>query len=85
MTQLTVKALIAVLLAYVAGIVVCFGPATVQSEAAKKEFIAECLARQDQLNKSWCYIGGPSSADGVAKAVFWPFWLSYTVAKEQTK
>jgi len=62
--------------AYFIIFVVCFGPATVDSERAQREHKAEC-ERKAQQPCAW----GPSPADGLYKAMFWPFWLSYMAAK----
>lgn len=61
---------------YLLGAVVCFGPATVQSERSRDEHRAEC-ARTPALPCAY----GPMPSDGLFKAMFWPLWLSYTVAK----
>jgi hypothetical protein len=67
---------------YVAMAVICFGPATVQSEEARAEHQAQCRAVNagdaEQLRR--CSIGGPSVSDGAPKAIFWPLWLSYMAA-----
>jgi hypothetical protein len=67
---------------YLAMIIVCFGPATVQSEKARAEYQAQCRAEwaHDSEAVRRCQIGGPSVTDGAPKALFWPLWLSYTLA-----
>ena len=62
--------------------VVCFGPATVQSENAMDEYRAKCMVERagDTDALRWCRIDGPSASDGLHKAIFWPLWLSYMVA-----
>jgi hypothetical protein len=62
--------------AYALAVVVCFGPATVESERAQQEHKAEC-AKTPQQPCTW----GPMLSDGLPKAIFWPFWLSYKLAK----
>lgn len=67
---------------YLAMIVICFGPATVQSEKASAEYQARCRAEKagDAEAIRWCSVSGPSVTDGAPKAIFWPLWLSYTAA-----
>lgn len=72
MTERTIKLMI---VAYVIGVIVCFGPATVQSEQAKDEHMATCEPQPH------CRLFGPKASDGLFKALFWPLWLSYTVAR----
>ena len=76
------RVLKAVVIVYAIGIVLSFGPATVQSERAGEAYRATCKA--ERLNNlewmKWCDVGGPSKTDGLPKAFFWPLWLSYTVA-----
>jgi hypothetical protein len=62
--------------------VLCFGPATVQSERARAEYLAQCRAdwAHDAQRQNWCQVGGPMMSDGAAKAIFWPLWLSYLAA-----
>jgi len=68
--------------AYVAGIVLCFGPATLQSERASAAQRAQCMAERegDQEGRKWCALTPSSATDGLPKALFWPLWLSYTAA-----
>lgn len=61
---------------YGLGVIVCFGPATVESEIAKREHSETCIPKPN------CVYFGPTKIDGVLKAMFWPMWLSYHVAKE---
>lgn len=70
--------------AYALAAVVCFGPATVQSERAQEEYRARCRAEKagDKDGLVWCDVGGPSKSDGLPKAMFWPFWLSYMLANK---
>jgi hypothetical protein len=67
---------------YVVMVVVCFGPATVQSERARAEYQAQCRAERagDAEGLRWCPVGGPSASDGLGKAMAWPLWLSYMAA-----
>lgn len=67
--------------------VACFGPATVQSEKARAEYQAKCRAEKagDETALRWCPVVGPSTSDGLPKAVFWPLWISYTVASQPAK
>jgi hypothetical protein len=67
---------------YLVMIVICFGPATVQSEKASAEYQARCRAEKagDAEAVRWCSLSGPSIADGAPKAIFWPLWLSYVAA-----
>lgn len=71
------------LVGYVAVAVVVFGPATVQSENARTAHVAACDAehKPDSQERAMCRVSGPSIADGAPKAIFWPFWLSYTIAR----
>lgn len=68
--------------AYVVMIVLCFGPATVQSERAREQHLAECRAvhEGDRDRQALCGASGPMVSDGLPKAMFWPLWLSYTAA-----
>lgn len=72
-----------ILAGYVAAAVLCFGPAVVQSERAEAAHDAACLAEypNDPRLRALCRLGGPSIADGAAKAIFWPLWVSYTIAR----
>ncbi len=74
------KLLLAVVASYMIMFLVCFGPATVDTEKAIAEHKAEC-AKSPQTP---CPLG-PSMSDGAFKAMFWPLWLSYKVAKWATK
>ncbi len=67
---------------YIVGVVLCFGPATVQSERAQAEYRAQCRAERtgDADGLKWCAVGGPNVSDGAPKAIFWPLWLSYLAA-----
>ena len=67
---------------YVLGAVLCFGPATVQSERAQAEYRAQCRTERagDTEGLKWCAVGGPNISDGAPKALFWPLWLSYMLA-----
>jgi hypothetical protein len=67
---------------YIVGAVLCFGPATVQSERAQVEYQAQCRAARagDVDGLKWCPVGGPNISNGVPKAIFWPLWLSYMAA-----
>lgn len=62
--------------------VICFGPATVQSERARAEWQAQCRAERagNEDAQRLCPLGGPSMTDGAPKAIVWPLWLSYMVA-----
>lgn len=80
---MTERRLAALAAAYGAGIVLSFGPATVQSERAAAEFKVQCRAERqgDTEGQKWCAVTGPNMTDGLAKAMAWPMWISYTVAK----
>jgi hypothetical protein len=67
---------------YVVAAVICFGPATVQSERAAAEYRAQCRAERagDTDGLKWCAVGGPNISAGVLKALLWPLWLSYMAA-----
>jgi hypothetical protein len=82
MSDMAYKVAMASISGYLAMIVVCFGPATVQSEKARAEYQAQCRAEwaHDLEALRRCPIGGPSVTDGAPKAIFWPLWLSYTLA-----
>jgi hypothetical protein len=64
---------------YIAMFIICFGPATVESQKARDEWLAECKASNPALS---CALG-PSPSDGLFKAAFWPLWLSYVAAKDK--
>ena len=68
--------------AYAVMVVLCFGPATAQSERAQVKHIAECRAAHegDRDRQALCRMYGPMPSDGLPKALFWPLWLSYTAA-----
>ena len=74
----------AAIAAYATIAMICFGPATVQSEAARKEYMAQCLSESagEPERLRWCGIGGLSASEGLIKAVLWPLWLSYMAAKK---
>ena len=80
----TDQKIVAAVLLYVVGIVVCFGPATVQSERARVVYQAQCRAERagDAEQLRWCLVKGPSHVDGMPKAIFWPLWLSYMAASQ---
>jgi len=82
MSEKAYKTALLCLAIYVAMAVICFGPATVQSEQARAEYQAQCRADNagDAERLRWCPIGGPSISDNAPKAIFWPLWLSYMVA-----
>lgn len=82
MSEDTSRGLLMLAAAYAAMVVICFGPATVQSERARDKHIAACRAMHegDKDRQDWCPLGAPSTADGLPKALFWPLWLSYTAA-----
>jgi hypothetical protein len=61
---------------YVLMIVATFGPATIESERAIEKHDQAC-----DVQRKPCYFGRPSKADGLMKAIFWPFWLSYKAAE----
>lgn len=66
------------LAAYLTGAVLCFGPAVVQGEDdAELEYMTcQSISRYpDNCVKYPLY-----RADGFAKALAWPFWLSYMAA-----
>jgi hypothetical protein len=68
--------------AYIAGIVICFGPATVQSIEAGRAEKRECLETDKaRAAQGLCGTWVPRAGDGIPKALFWPLWVSYTVAK----
>lgn len=67
---------------YVLAFVVCFGPATVESERAREKHLAECYALADPDRQAMCVVAAPRLSDGVPKALFWPLWLSYKIASE---
>jgi len=77
------KLLLRCLIGYSAVAVVAFGPATVQSESARAAHVAACDAehKPGTQERAYCRSGGPSISDGAPKAIFWPFWLSYTIAR----
>lgn len=64
---------------YILGMIVCFGPATVESEQADRDHDAICAPQP------LCHGFGPSVGDGLLKAMFWPLWISYKVAKVPNK
>lgn len=69
---------LAVLILYLAGFLVCFGPATVDGERAAAAHDATCAQRYSCDGLVCPYV-----ADGMFKALFWPLWLSYKVAGSQ--
>jgi hypothetical protein len=60
--------------------VVCFGPATVESERAQEKHLTECKEKAQPEQQTLCMFSGPRISDGAPKAFFWPLWLSYRVA-----
>lgn len=76
------KLIVRCLIGYSVVAVVAFGPATVQSENARAEHLAECESKYkpSPIELYICRSGAPTIADGAFKAIFWPFWLSYTIA-----
>ena len=82
---MTYKWLRVLAFAYVAGIVICFGPATAQSEQADALHDAECRKNSQSGEAGVCAAFGPNDSDGLPKALFWPLWLSYTIASEGAK
>jgi uncharacterized membrane protein len=77
------KIFLVALVIYWLGVVVCFGPATVQSEDAQREHREQCARAYtvDRLSVNACAAAGPSHTDGLWKAMLWPLWVSYTIAK----
>lgn len=71
--------------AYAVMVVLCFGPATVQSERAAAEVRAQCRANNEGRTEEqkMCDFIGPRMSDGLPKALFWPLWLSYTAASSR--
>ena len=69
---------------YLLAAVVCYGPATVQSERAWEENRARCLAERegDAQGRRWCGASNLTGLDGAFKAIFWPAWISYTLASK---
>lgn len=64
--------------------VICFGPATVEAEQAQARYLRECqtLYTTDLQRLHTCRLGSPApSIEGTLKALFWPAWISYTLAK----
>lgn len=68
------KATLITVAIYFAVVLVCFGPATVESERAEALYEATCDPQPG------CRYHGPKTEYGFFKALFWPFWLSYKVA-----
>lgn len=64
---------------YLTMVVVCFGPAFVQGEdAAELEYLSCLSTARDQ---STCKRYPFARAEGLTKALFWPFWLSYSYTR----
>ena len=84
MSNTAFRIYMASIIAYVFMGVVCFGPATVQSERAQDENHAKCQAAHtgDDAATRLCKAMGPRMTDGAMKAMLWPFWLSYMAAKD---
>lgn len=64
--------------------VICFGPATIQSERAYEDSRTQCIAERegDKEGQRSCGRAGMPGGDGAFKALFWPLWLSYLVASK---
>lgn len=73
--------------AYLAGVVICFGPATVESERAQALVSAKCAADfpDDTSTRRVCQASPPPALAGGIKALAWPFWLSYATASKTSK
>jgi len=73
--------------AYLAGVVICFGPATVESERAHALVSAKCAVDfpNDISTRRICQTPSPPALAGGIKALAWPFWLSYTLALKQAE
>ena len=82
MSEKTFRGAQIVMALYVLAAVVCFGPATAQSERARIEYQTQCRSDNagDAERLRWCPMVGPSVSDGAFKAMFWPLWLSYMAA-----
>lgn len=77
------KVVIRCLIFYVASAVIAFGPATVQSENNRDLHVAACKVehKPGTSDLAICIAMGPHMQDGLSKAIFWPFWISYTIAR----
>jgi hypothetical protein len=73
--------------AYLAGVVICFGPATIESERAQALVSAKCAVDfpDDISTRRICQIPSPPALAGGLKALAWPFWLSYAAASKTSK
>jgi len=54
--------------------VICFGPATVESERVQAKEERECTPQPQ------CRAYATQAGVGIFKAVFWPLWISYRLA-----
>ena len=72
------------MISYLIIAVFCFGPATVQSE---KSINDRCQSAFDGNKQAIvdCESKALEVLEGMIKAMFWPLWLSYTVADEVSK
>lgn len=73
--------------AYLAGVVICFGPATVESERAQALVSAKCATDfpDDTSTRRVCQASPPPALAGGIKALAWPLWVSYVAASKTSK
>lgn len=62
---------------YIVGVVVCFGPAAVETNKAIQERYLQC--RAEAKRPEYCQPFGEELS--LLKAMAWPLWLSYQVAQ----
>jgi hypothetical protein len=65
--------------AYAIAAIICFGPAQVESDRDEDARYERCKADRGAEK---CQHWGGGGEKGVFKAMFWPAWLSYTVARK---